>query len=227
MKVVVVENNLELLKLLTHLLEKEGFTVFRATSGSEALARHAEHKPAIICLDIILDDISGFDVCRRIRAEDKGVQIILITSKSRQSDIDTGMAAGADDYIIKPFDLADITRRMRNIARKIIARDPSAKPAESFPFGSLTIYPEKLSAELDGKNIDLSLRDVGFLKVFYLNKGKTLSLQNLLPYCWQSPAMSADAVVEWHIRELRKKIGDDPASPALIRAHESGGYSFG
>jgi two-component system alkaline phosphatase synthesis response regulator PhoP len=227
MKVLVVENNPELLKLLTHLLEKEGFSVFSATGGEEALALHLSRKPAIICLDVMLDDMSGFDVCRKVRKTDKEVQIMVITSKSRQVDINAGMEAGANDYIVKPFDLADITARVRDVARKVIARDTPSAVDETMHLGELAVFPGRLCAERAGEAIDLSLRDVAILKAFYYSKGKALSPNALLEYCWSSSGPADGAAVEWQIKQLRKKVEADPANPSVIRTEQGGGYRFG
>ena len=225
MKVLVVENNPELLKLLSHLLEKEGFSVITAEAGNDAINLHMQRKPAIICLDIMLDDISGFDVCRQIRKSDPDVQIILITSKSRQVDINAGMQAGANDYIVKPFDLADITARLREVARKIIAAKEPGAVNETMHLGELTVFPGRLQAERGDETIELSLREISFLKFFYANKGRTVTPKALLEYCWSSSAPDG-ATVDWHIKQLRKKVEADPANPALIR-NEQDGYRFG
>ena len=225
MKVLVVENNPELLKLLSHLLEKEGFSVSTAESGNEALNLHIQRKPAIVCLDIMLDDISGFDVCRRIRKDDQDVEIILITSKSRQVDINSGMQAGANDYIIKPFDVADITARLREVARRVIARQSPAAVDETMHFGPLTVYPGRLTGERAGEAVDLSLREIAFLRLFYASKGVTIAPRALMEYCWSTTAPDG-ATVEWHIKQLRKKVEADPANPTVI-INDQGGYRFG
>lgn len=225
MKVLVVENNPELLKLLSHLLEKEGFTVSTAETGNDALNLHIQRKPAIICLDVMLDDISGFDVCRRIRKDDEDVQIILITSKSRQVDINAGMQAGANDYIIKPFDLADITARLRDVARRIIAKQSPLALNETMHFGPLTVFPGRLAAERAGETVDLSLREIAFLKLFYASKGVTVTPRVLMEYCWSSTAPD-NATVDWHIKQLRKKVEADPANPTVIK-NDQDGYRFG
>ncbi len=226
MKVLVVENNPELLKLLTHLLEKEGFSVFSAETGNDALTLYEQRRPAIICLDIMLDDISGFDVCRKIRKTDSEVQILLITSKSRQVDINAGMQAGANDYIVKPFDLADITARIREVARQIVAARSPAAIDEAIHLGSLTVFPGRLCAERGGDSIDLSLREIELLKAFYNNKGKALSSRALQDYCWSSAAAADGSAVDWAIKQLRKKVETDPANPELIRSDPSG-YRYG
>lgn len=225
MKVLVVENNPELLKLLSHLLEKEGFSVSTASAGNEALTLQMQRKPSIICLDVMLDDMSGFDVCRAIRKSDSDVQILMITSKSRQVDINAGMQAGANDYIVKPFDLADITARLREVARRVIAQQTPSAIDEALHFGTLHVFPGRLCAERDGETIDLSLRDVTLLKAFYASKGKTLSQGALQDYCW-SGSSAPGAAVDWTIQQLRKKVEADPANPQLIRS-DAGGYRYG
>ena len=135
------------------------------------------------------------------------------------------MQAGANDYIVKPFDLADITARLRDVARRVIeARSPDAV-GEAIHLGELTVFPGRLSAERNGETIDLSLREVEFLKLFYNNRGTVLSPRKLLEYCWSSSAADG-ATVDWHIKQLRKKVEADPANPALIR-NEQDGYRFG
>src|SRR5262245_54976879 len=123
MKILAVEDNPKLLKLLSHLLEKEGFTIIPATGGKEALSLYAQHKPDIICLDVVMEDMSGISICKEIRRQDDKATILLISSKSRDVDVQEGLAAGANEYIVKPFDLSSMTTRMRNIARTRIERD--------------------------------------------------------------------------------------------------------
>jgi DNA-binding response OmpR family regulator len=226
MKVLAVENNAELLKLLSHLLEKEGFEVHTATGGAEALQKFDSVKPDIACLDVLLDDMSGYDICRQIRKADADMPVLLITSKSRAADISEGMAAGATEYIVKPFDLMGITALMHKIAQGCLARRNSAALAEYFDFGDLRVYPARLLAQRGGKEILISLRDAGLLKMFSANPAKTLDADSLAPYCWQSQGKVDAKAVEWQIGQLRKKIEHDAAAPALIR-NDGAGYVFG
>lgn len=226
MKVLAVENNAELLKLLCHLLEKEGFEVHSATGGAEALQKFETVKPDIACLDVLLDDMSGYDICRRIRQVDADMPVLLITSKSRAADISEGMAAGATEYIVKPFDLMGITALMHKIAQGCLARRNSAALAEYFDFGDLRVYPARLLAQRGGTEILISLRDAALLKVFSSHHGKILDAESLAPYCWQSQGKVDAKAVEWQIGQLRKKIEHDSAKPALIRNSDTG-YVFG
>lgn len=226
MKVLAVENNAELLKLLSHLLEKEGFEVHTATGGAEALQKFANVKPDIACLDVLLDDMSGYDICREIRRADADMPVLLITSKSRATDISEGMAAGATEYIVKPFDLMGITALMHKTAQTCLARRNSAALAEYFDFGELRVYPARLLAQRDGVEIALSLRDTELLKMFFAHKGQSLDAEALAPYCWQSQGKVDAKAVEWQVGQLRKKIETDAANPALIRTAGTG-YVFG
>lgn len=223
MKVLAVENNPKLLKLLTHLLEKEGFETVSAEGGEEALKQYEAHKPDIICLDVLMEDISGIDVCKKIRETDKRVVVLMITSKSRPVDVEAGMEAGANDYIVKPFDLKDITSRMRDVAKGIISNDTPEKVGESFIFGDLTVFPAQLRAERGGEDLDLNFRDVAILQLLHGQKGQTVGNDALSAYCWAAQASEPEKAVQWYMDQLRKKIEADPDNPVLVRPLE-GGY---
>jgi two-component system, OmpR family, alkaline phosphatase synthesis response regulator PhoP len=224
MKILAVEDNPKLLKLLSHLLEKEGFAMVVAAGGREALTQYAEHKPDIICLDVVMEDVSGISICKQIRAQDAKATILLISSKSRDVDVAEGLAAGADEYIVKPFDLSSMTARMRNIARVRIQRDDPALAARSFTFGDLQVFPGQLRADRGGTAIDLNFRDVGILQTLHDNKGRPVSNDTLKNWCWKAETTDMDKTVEWYIAQLRKKIETNPDAPSLIKPAAGGGY---
>jgi two-component system, OmpR family, alkaline phosphatase synthesis response regulator PhoP len=226
LKILVVEDNQKLLKLISHLFEREGYDVICATSGREGLASYAEHKPDVVCLDVMMEDASGFDVCRTIRAEDNRTIVIIITSKSRNVDIVEGQKAGANDYIVKPFDLQDIISRMREITRGCIRRDDPALYGQSFDFDGLRVYPGQLRGERGGESLDLSLREIRLLRLFHDHRGSTLDVAALKPYCWMQQFAEEEKTIEWHIGHLRRKIEPEPEQPTLIKAVE-GGYRHG
>lgn len=226
MKVLVVENNAELLKLLTHILEMEGFETTTAVDGREAREKFAAQKPDIACLDIMLGDASGYDICREMRGADEKMPILLITSKSRNIDVDEGMQAGATEYIIKPFDMTSIRLLMRKVACDCIAAKAPQTLDESFDFGDVRVFPGRLMGQRDGNPIGFSLREVSLLKLFHRHQGQVVANDSLLGHCWKAQDMPGDKAVEWQIKQLRKKIEADPAHPALIRS-EGTGYRFG
>lgn len=226
MKVLVVENNLELLKLLSHLLEKEGFETQTATGGEEALRKFAEVKPDIACLDILLEDISGYEVCRKMRAADADMPILLITSKSRPSDIEEGLQAGATEYIVKPFDLMSITALLHKTARAHMARLHPDASTKFFDFGDVRVYPAQLRGKRGDDEITLSLREINILALLHRQKGSVVANDKVSALCWKSENMPADKALEWQMQQLRKKIEADPENPGLIRSGD-GGYLFG
>lgn len=227
MKVLVVEDNPKLQKLLAHILEKDGFTLVTATNGTEALALYGQQKPDVICLDVVMEDMSGISVCKEIRNKDAKVTILLITSKSRQVDIDEGLAAGANDYVIKPFDLADMTQRMRAIATARISRDDAGLFSSAFDFGDLKVFPGQLRAERAGASIDLNFRDVKLLRLLADNKGRLLGTSELRPYCWSATIGADEQTVQWYMGQLRRKVEANPEAPALIKSAENGAFVHG
>jgi len=232
MKLLIVENNAELQKLLTHLAQKEGFEVLTAMTGAEALAINAGHRPEIVCLDLLLEDMSGFDVFRKIRQEEKAdgakeAFVLIISSKSNPEDLEKGQELGAEDYIVKPFDVVDITARLRQVARKVLARDEPGGLEAGFDFGGIKVFPGRLEGLRDDESIDLSLRDIDILRLFHTHRGEIITHARLIAHCWGASAMPGEKAVDWQIGQLRKKIEPDPAAPSLIASVDDNGYRFG
>lgn len=227
MKVLIAEDNPKMQSMLSSLLEKEGFDTERAAGGREALAKYRAYKPDILCLDVMMDDISGIDVCKEIRKSDPKVTIIMVTSKSDEADFAKGLEAGANAYIAKPYDLSDIAGKLRGSARRCIARDNPALYQEYFDFGDIRVYPGQLRAERGSEGIELNFRDVNLLRHFAANKGKTVASAALRQYCWEGHPSGEAQLVQWHIAQLRRKIEDDSEEPKLIKSTAEGGYRYG
>lgn len=224
MKVLVVENNQLILQQLCDLLEKQGYATLPAPGGEAALKIWRENKPDFVCLDIVMDDMSGHDVCKEIRKTDKAIPIIFITSKSATVDKVSGFDVGADDYITKPFDIEEVIARMRAVARRCLGK--TSQSNDSFKLGGLMVYPNQLRGEKAGIPVDLSLRDIKILRLFHDNAGKIIDRNRLLDHCWGAHIMPESRTVDWHIAQLRKKIEDDPANPALIKTMHGAGYKY-
>lgn len=226
MKVLVVDDNPKIRNMLNTLLDKEGFNVSNAGGGKEGLTQYAAQKPDIICLDILMDDMSGIDVCTEIRKTDKAVAILIVTSRTGEADMVKAMGAGANDYITKPFDFADITARVKYLAKQITAfRDPG-RAVESFAFNDVTVYPGQLRAERDGHSVDLSFREINFLRLFLSKRGTPVTIDELKPLCWAGHPSGEDKAAQWHISQLRAKIEADAETPALIVTQADGFYLF-
>ena len=226
MKVLVVDNNDLILNQLCDLLGTEGYTPIKARSGEEALELYAAQKPDFICLDIQMDGMSGYDVCRKIRETSKSVPIVFITGKTSAIEKVTGLDIGADDYITKPYDIFEVRARIRAIARRCLASAGQSPQEGSFTLSHVKIFPSRLQAEKNGTIIDLNPRDVKLLRLFHDRKGQVLDRDALLDHCWGRHIMSDSRTVDWHISQLRKRIEDDPAHPVIIRTVHGAGYKY-
>lgn len=235
MKVLVAENNPVNMKLLCDILEKEGYKTIKAVNGKEALALYRQHDPDFICLDINMEESSGYSVCSEIRKSDTETPIVFISSKSSEESKKLGFDVGADDFIVKPYEPKEVAIRIRSVARRCIARDTPQKRNDTFILRHVVVYPQQLRAECGedstagvamSTSTDLSLREVKILQLFHDNKGKVITTAMLLDYCWGSSSTTDDKMVDRHIEQLRKKIEIDPAALAIIRTVPGSGYKF-
>jgi len=229
MKVLVADNNQHMLDHLSDLLEKEGLETIKADSGTKALELYEQDKPSFICLDIMMEDLSGYDVCRKIREKDNDTPIIFISSKSDTIDKVVGLEIGADDYIVKPFDIKEVNARIRAITRRCISQNNTGtddKDANSFKIADIEVFPKELLARRDGQSIDLNLRDIKILSLLHKKKNQVVDRNLLLDMCWGRHIMPESRTVDWHISQLRKTIEINPQEPAIILTVHGVGYRY-
>jgi DNA-binding response OmpR family regulator len=226
MQVLVADNNAQILQQLCDLLEKEGYTTLPAHGGIEALEIYRQTPPDFIFLDIMMPDLSGYDVCREIRKTDSKTPIIFISTKSATVDKVLGLEFGADDYIVKPFDILEVIARIRALTRRCLRQTDPDSQNQFFQFATIKVFPRELRAEREGAVFELSLREIKILRLFLDNAGKIIDRNELLDYCWGAHIMPESRTVDWHIFQLRKKIETDPAHPLLIRTIHGVGYKF-
>lgn len=227
MRVLIVDNNLKTLDFLGNILGKEGFTVTSSDTGHGGLAQFRAAAPDFICLDIMMPDMSGYDVCKEIRKTNEEIPIIFISAKKNISDKIVGLEVGADDYITKPFDISEVVARIRAVARRSLVSKKSAEEInECFQMGDLFIYPKKLKAKRDGIDIDLSLREINILTILHQNKNNVVNKDALLDFCWGMHIMPESRTVAWHISQLRKRVEMYPKNPSLIKTVHGVGYKY-
>ena len=226
MKVLVAEDDVHIREGLTAVLEEEGYTVVAASDGDEALELYAKTEPDILCLDIMMPGINGYDVCRRIRQTDPHVPILFISAKSEEIDRVLGLELGADDFIVKPFGVREVVARIRAVTRRVALTQQKDKPPETFTMGDLEILPTELRAKRDSTVIELSLRDTKVLKVLHDHAGEAVSRDVLFDACWGLAHMPNSRTLDQHISQLRKRIEIDPKSPVIIRTVQGVGYRF-
>lgn len=157
-------------------LEPEGFTALLARHGGEALALWEKHRPDLLCLDVMMPQVDGYEVCRRVRASDPQVPVLFLSAKSEEIDVVVGLQLGADDFIRKPFGKHELLARIRAVLRRMHARHPRAR---SFCLHDLVIYPRELRAERAGDSIDLSPREAGILEVLHEQAGQVVDRDTL------------------------------------------------
>jgi two-component system, OmpR family, alkaline phosphatase synthesis response regulator PhoP len=217
MKILVADDDPITLDSLCVCLSLEGYQVIPARHGGEALDLWRSRRPDLVCLDVMMPERDGFDVCRCIRKEDAGVPILFLSAKNEEIDIVLGLELGADDFIRKPFGRHELLARVRAALRRRAA--PLAETA-SFPFGPLTIFPKELRAEKpEGgtkRHIDLTPREVALLTVLREHQGCPVPRDTFLDRCWGVEYYPESRTLDQPIATLRRKIEENHAEPVLI-----------
>lgn len=221
MTILLAEDDPLTLDALAACLEAEGFRTLSAADGKQALALWAEHRPQLLCLDIMMPGVDGFEVCRRVRAADPGVPILFLSAKNEEADVVVGLGLGADDFIRKPFTRAEVMARIRAALRRVTSESP-----RDFQMAGLTVRPEALAAERDGRTIELTRREVSMLELLHRHAGKPVSRDAFLDACWGMDYFPDSRTLDQHVLMLRKKIEADPAKPEIIVTVRGTGYRF-
>jgi two-component system OmpR family response regulator len=225
-KVLIVEDDANLLEILKYNLRKEGYDVVTASDGEQALQVARTEKPALILLDIMLPKISGFEVCRILRKE-MAVPILMLTARVDETDKIVGLEIGADDYMTKPFSTRELLARVRAMLRRTKMAEPAlaGEPA-SLKIGNLEIDIARHRASLSGAVLELSPKEFDLLVFLAKNKGLVFSREQLLEKVWGYDYAGDSRTVDVHIRWLRKKIETDPGHPKQLVTVRGTGYKL-
>ncbi|MBL7115366.1 MAG: response regulator transcription factor [Kiritimatiellae bacterium] len=227
MKVLIAEDDLHTREALIEILNDEGYETLAAADGREALKLYTQQKPDFVCLDVMMPDLSGYDVCREIRRFDRHIPIIFITAKSEEIDKVLGLEIGADDYIVKPFGVKEVVARIHAVSRRIHrSKISEGEHVTEFVMCDLKIVPCELRAYRDEQAIDLSPRDASILELLFHNRGKVIDRNTLFNECWGLNYMPDSRSLDQHISQLRKRIEKDPHDPCIIRTVHGAGYRF-
>lgn len=222
MTILIAEDDSVTLESLAACLEPEGFRVLKARNGEEALQLWQKHQPDLLCLDIMMPGVDGYEVCRRVRAADASVPILFLSAKSEEIDVVVGLRLGADDFVRKPFGKHELIARIGTALRRTRA---ARSPAVSFQMGPLRILPAELRAQRgDAASVDLTPREVSILKLLHERAGQVLSRDTLLDVCWGLDYMPESRTLDQHIAKLRKKI--ERESEEIIETVRGVGYRW-
>jgi DNA-binding response OmpR family regulator len=223
-KILIIEDEHDLVKGLKINLSDEGFEVDWADNGIEGLRKAIEEDPDLIILDIMLPGMNGLDVCRELRQKNIVTPIIMLTAKGEEIDKVVGLEIGADDYITKPFSVRELIARIK--ARLRSSGRAEKKIPEVYSFGDIEIDFPGFKVRRKGKEVDLTSLEIEILRYFIIHQGKVVARNDLLNKIWGYESYPTTRTIDNHILKLRKKIEDDPSHPKHIISVYGGGYRF-
>jgi DNA-binding response OmpR family regulator len=209
---------------LTYSLKREGFEVKAVPDGLSALKAVEELDPDLIVLDLMLPDISGFEVCRRLRVN-TATPVIMLTAKGEEIDRVLGLEVGADDYLAKPFSFRELLARIQALIRRV-ALDRQTTHPQQISMGELALDPDARRVFKGDQELQLSAREFDLLAVLMKNAGRAMGRDELIKLVWGEDWVGDPRTLDVHVRWLRLKIEEDPASPIFIQTVRGFGYRF-
>jgi DNA-binding response OmpR family regulator len=223
-KILIIEDDEALLRTLAAAVEVEGFQVITALDGSQGLDCALHEHPDLIAIDMVLPSLGGLDICRKLREAKIATPIIMISGQ-RKEEIDKvlGLELGADDYILKPFGPREFLARIRAILRR---SRPETAELEEYSFGDVSINFKKQTASKGGKDIRLTAKEFGLLRLLISHEGEVINRNSILNEVWGYDRYPTTRTVDTFIHNLRLKIEDDPARPRHLLTVPWSGYKF-
>src|SRR5947199_5106551 len=222
-RVLVAEDEPAIADVVTRYLRRAGYETAIAATGRAALGRYEVARPDVVVLDLMLPDIDGLEVMRRLRRDDRRRAIILLTARGEASDRIVGLRLGADDYVVKPFSPAELVARVDAVLRRV---DTAPVHEPLLQFDGLEIDPAARRVTVNDKEAQLTQREFDLLLFFGQHPGQAFTRQQLMEQVWQYSFYTDTSTVTVHIRRLRSKIEPDPAVPRFIKTIWGVGYRF-
>ncbi len=202
MKVLVVDDDPLTLEAISECIKADGFEVICGENGVEGMGLWERECPDLICLDIMMPELNGYELCQKIRERDGKVPILFLSAKNEERDLVLGLKLGADDFIRKPFNRAELMARIHALMRRV---EPRSKD-ESFQLQDLVVEPSKLRGERNGEQIELTPREISILRLLFKCQGEAVHRDRLLDECWGIDYFPDSRTLDQHIFVLRKKI---------------------
>ncbi len=222
-RVLIVEDDSKTASLISLYLQREGFETSLAGDGMQAVMLARRHNHALVVLDLMLPQLDGYEVCRKIR-EFSDVPILMLTARGEEFDRVLGLTIGADDYVVKPFSPRELVARIKAILRRTGAA--AGKRPDRLSAGGLVLDGQKHTVTADGRPIDLTPSEFKLLRVLMQNPGRLFAREQLLEALYPRGEEVIDRVIDVHIGKLRQKIEKDPAAPRYILTVRGFGYRF-
>ena len=224
-RILIVDDDLTLIELLSQCLEKTGYKVLRATNGIDGLQMVYKNKVDLIILDVMMPRMDGWETCSRIR-EISDVPIIMLTAKDEEADALKGFHCGVDDYVTKPFSFAELTARVKAILQRA-RKAPPDKQRRVYAFDELVVDADNSQVTVRGKPVSLTPTEFQLLLNLAENAGRILSHEQLLSQVWGPEYVGETGYVKRYVWYLRQKIEDDPSNPQYILTERGFGYRLG
>jgi DNA-binding response OmpR family regulator len=222
-KILIVEDEKDMVTGLKFNLEARDYSVIAAYDGETGYQKALTEKPDLVILDLMLPKLNGYEVCKFLKKEIPDLPIIMLTAKSQEAEIVTGLELGADDYITKPFSVLELLARISALFRRVKS---DSGTQEVHRFGDLEINFKKYYARKKGRSLKLSPREYELLRCFIERQGEIISREELLKQIWGYDSYPDTRTVDAHIAKLRHKIEDKPEEPKLIVTVHGIGYKF-
>jgi DNA-binding response OmpR family regulator len=222
-KVLVVEDDPGILRTVADNLRFERYDVITATDGEAAYALHRREQPDLIVLDLMIPRLSGLDLCRRLRAEAVQVPVLMLTARGEEADRVRGLDLGGDDYVTKPFSVAELMARVRALLRRAAA---ASGAAETLSFGEAQIDFRRYVAQMRGRPVEMTRKEFALLRFLASREDVVVTRDEILNKVWGFEAYPLTRTVDNHISSLRAKLEADPAHPVHIQTVHGVGYKF-
>ncbi|MGI6161025.1 MAG: response regulator transcription factor [Christensenellales bacterium] len=223
--VCIVEDDENIRELMRYALHSSGYKVCGFESGEAFFEAAAELKPNLLLLDIMLPGLSGYDVLRRVRQDEKmrDMPVIFITAKGTEVDKVHGFEIGADDYIVKPFGVMELIARVKAVLR----RGGSRLAGTTLEYKDLSLDTDSRKVTISNEKTELTLKEYELLRCLLENRGRVLSREQLLEKVWGYDFEGETRTVDMHVKTLRRKLGDEPSRPIYIQTVRGIGYKLG
>lgn len=226
-KVLIVEDERAMQVALNDGFFSEGYEVWLASDGQQALTMARQKKPDLMILDVMLPIMNGLDVCRTLRAEENATPIIMLTARGQEIDKVLGLKLGADDYVTKPFSMAELLARAEALRRRAVQAPSNVKPEmDTYAFGDVQVDFLHHEASMAGQSLKFSSKEFLLLRYFVEHRGEVISRDELLDAVWGYQCFPFTRTVDTHVAKLRKKIESNPADPKFLITVHRLGYKF-
>lgn len=225
-KILIVEDDPHILLGLQEILKSEGYEIASCSRGDEALAAVANFSPELIVLDVMLPGLSGYDICKQLRAKKIPCPVLMLTAKGQEIDKVIGLELGADDYVTKPFGVRELLARIHALLRRTQPAPARPETGESFQIGTSTIDPLTFQITRDNTPETLTAKELKLLQYFHAHRGEVLSRDKLLNEVWGCNYYGTTRTLDQVIVQLRKKIGEPANEPKHLLTVHGVGYKL-